>query len=119
MDLPVMLLVKRAMRVPLQIPEHHRDQRRVLLVPLVCIRWLRTWRRVLHAVPVNGAVPLVSHRTTIATSAVPVNGVLPLVSHRMMLAMVLVVLVNGVLPLVLRQTAHAMVCAVLGNGPIL
>ena len=55
MDLPVMLLVKRAMPVPLQIPEHHRDQRRVLLVPLVCIRCLRTLDLVLRAqqVPIH------------------------------------------------------------------
>jgi hypothetical protein len=51
-----------------------------------------------YVVRVNGALLLVSHRTTIAIIIVVLgNGVLPLVSHQMTLAMALVVLASGVL----------------------
>jgi hypothetical protein len=81
MDLPVMLLVKRAMPVPLQIPEHHRDQRRVLLVPRVCIRCLRTLNLVLRAqqVPIHPQLVLlqVLNAKIVHQEPTPTNPVKP------------------------------------------
>ena len=57
MGLLVMPLAKRAMPVTLQIPEHYREQRGVLLVPRVCIRCRRTLPHV-RRVPALPTLPL-------------------------------------------------------------
>ena len=100
MEILVMPLAKRAMPVPLQIPEHHREQPRVLLVPWVCIRCLRMWNRVRRVLPLP--MPPLSN-----APLVRMKKLLPVMPD--ILGILVISLAKGVVPVTLQTPAQVLV----------